>query len=376
MRLTIAKVDLWKVVVPCRPGTVNSPGIDDPLQRHDPSLPLFDRGHKWIIRLHASSGHTGLGESGRGESQASVDACKQAVLGLNLRELAWRRLPLPANESAYAFEVALLDLMGKVQEVPVHQLLGGKCRSQVAVDYWMGRCTVEDTAERARLAARQGFRGIKIKCTLTDPVVERVAAIESGLPEAGIVLDPNERFFNPAGASQIDDELAGQRNIIFESPVPQDRLDWYVLLRQKLRTPIALHLLSARPLLEAVRRDAADFYNLSIGSPSEFVWCARLCEVAGCPVWHGSRMELGILDMAHIHACAAAPGCTLPSDLIGNFFREDDLIVEPIRMRDGMALVPDAPGLGVELDLDALERYRVHTPNAVSPQQQTVMTKP
>ncbi|HUQ91600.1 MAG TPA: enolase C-terminal domain-like protein [Bryobacteraceae bacterium] len=359
MSLTITKVQFWKVVVPCRPDTVNSPGIEDSLQRHDPSLPLFDRGHKWIIRLQASSGHTGVGETGRSESQVSVEACAKAVHGLNIRDLPWQRLPLPANEAAYAFEVALLDLVGKVLEVPVHQLLGGKCRERVAIDYWMGRCTVEDTARRAANAFEQGYRGIKIKCTLTDPIAERVAAIEEHLPGGGVVLDPNERFYNPAGAMQIDNELAEHRNIIFESPVPQDRLDWYVLLRQKLRVPIALHLLTARPLLEALRRDAADFYNLSMGSPTEFVWCARLCEVAGCPVWHGSRMELGILDMAHLHACAAAPGCTLPSDLIGNRHREDDLTVEPICVEEGMAMVPNTPGLGVELDMDAVERYRV-----------------
>jgi len=78
-------------------------------------------------------------------------------------------------------------------------------------------------------------------------------------------------------------------------------------------------------------------------------------------VWHGSRVDLGILDMAHIHASAAAPACTLPSDIVGNLLREDDLIVEPIAMEDGQAIVPDRPGLGVELDLAALEKYTVDT---------------
>jgi muconate cycloisomerase len=69
-------------------------------------------------------------------------------------------------------------------------------------------------------------------------------------------------------------------------------------------------------------------------------------------------MDLGIRDMSSVHAAVAA-GCALPCDIIGNVLREDDLIVEPIRIVDGFAYPPDAPGLGVELDMAAVERYRV-----------------
>ena len=59
--------------------------------------------------------------------------------------------------------------------------------------------------------------------------------------------------------------------------------------------------------------------------------------------------------------CAAlgTHNCTLGSDIIGNFLREDDLIVDPIPFQGGHALVPDGPGLGVELDEKALERYHI-----------------
>jgi muconate cycloisomerase len=68
---------------------------------------------------------------------------------------------------------------------------------------------------------------------------------------------------------------------------------------------------------------------------------------------------LGILDMSYVHACAAAKACTMASDIIGNFLREDDLLVSPIRFVDGAAIVPQEPGLGVELDEEAVARYRV-----------------
>ena len=69
-------------------------------------------------------------------------------------------------------------------------------------------------------------------------------------------------------------------------------------------------------------------------------------------------MDLGVRDMSSVHAAAAA-GCQLPSDIIGHLLREDDLVAEPIAFAEGSLIVPDAPGLGVELDRVALERYRV-----------------
>ena len=60
-----------------------------------------------------------------------------------------------------------------------------------------------------------------------------------------------------------------------------------------------------------------------------------------------------------LHAAAAARSCALPSDLVGSWVREDDLIAHPILFEDGCATVPDEPGLGCELDLEAVERYVV-----------------
>ena len=54
-----------------------------------------------------------------------------------------------------------------------------------------------------------------------------------------------------------------------------------------------------------------------------------------------------------------APAATLPSDIVGNFVRDDDLIVDPIVIRDGCAEVPDKPGLGIELDEAAVAEYEV-----------------
>ena len=95
------------------------------------------------------------------------------------------------------------------------------------------------------------------------------------------------------------------------------------------------------------------------GGLFSFVRTASIAEAAGIPCWHGGGLELGIAGMSHVHACTAARGCILPSDLVGSFSREDDLIVTPVRFEDGCAMVPQEPGLGVEIDMGALAKYSV-----------------
>jgi L-alanine-DL-glutamate epimerase-like enolase superfamily enzyme len=197
-------------------------------------------------------------------------------------------------------------------------------------------------------------------------VAERVAAVRRAAPDFAIVLDPNERFEDPEGARRISRQLESYEGVLFESPVPQERLDWYAQLRREIPQKIALHLTSLQQLLPALRQEAADCYNL-LGPLVEFGEWARLAQAAGCPTWRGTGMDLGIRDMSSVHAAAAA-GCRLPSDIIGHLLREDDLIAEPIPFCEGALRVPDAPGLGVALDREALEKYRSAEPVVVEAQ--------
>jgi hypothetical protein len=158
------------------------------------------------------------------------------------------------------------------------------------------------------------------------------------------------RFYEPIHAIRLARQLEGYNIEVFEDPVPKGNLDWYVLLRRKMNIAVALHLGAPAQVFEAVKREAVDYLNLSPGNMAEFVRSAHIADAAGVPIWHGSGVDLGITDTSYVHACAAAPNCTLASDIVGNFLREDDLLVEPIRFEDGHALVPQKPGLGVELD--------------------------
>lgn len=364
--MKIVKVNIHKLIVPMKPGTVHSEGVEDKLCNPDPvsgrSLNFWEF-PKWIIELVADNGLVGLGEPRRGDLGVALRTQADMLIGKSMADLPLGNLPLPHGDDyeSYiiyeAFEMAWYDLLGKHLGVPVWHLLGGKRIDRVPIDYWMGRCTPEETGERAKKAKALGFHGVKMKCALGDPIAERVRAVREAAPEFSVVLDPNERFIDLDGALQVAKSLDAFDRVILESPVPQTRLDWYVALRKKIRQRVALHLDSMRQLLPAIRADAADAYNL-LGPLHEFTEWARLAQAAGCPTWRGTGMDLGVRDMSSVHAAAAA-GCQLPSDIIGHLFREDDLIVDPIAFKDGHLVVPETPGLGVELDREAVEKYRV-----------------
>jgi L-alanine-DL-glutamate epimerase-like enolase superfamily enzyme len=147
--------------------------------------------------------------------------------------------------------------------------------------------------------------------------------------------------------------------LVFEDPFPKHDLAAYRELCRQVKTRVALHLADPRAMLQAIREQACSVFNTG-GNPgmAGFVSNCYLAAAAGIPVWHGSGCDLGILDASYLHSCAAAPNCTLPSDIL-SYLREDDLIADPIDIRDSFAMVSDRPGLGVQLDDDAVRRHQV-----------------
>jgi L-alanine-DL-glutamate epimerase-like enolase superfamily enzyme len=93
------------------------------------------------------------------------------------------------------------------------------------------------------------------------------------------------------------------------------------------------------------------------GSLIAFQKTAAVARAANLRCWHGSGNDLGIIDTSYVHAVAAAPNCTMASDFVGSWTREDDLIVEPLEFVDGYVPTPMRPGLGCALDESALARY-------------------
>lgn len=364
--MKIIKVDVFEVVVPTREGAVNSPAWGPT---------VFDEAPKYLVRLTCDSGHTGMGESQRGTPREEVTSAARKLLGLNPLTINLQdvgavidNFSLGANRAVLAFDSALFDLVGRIREVPAHVLLGGAYREWVTVAYWTGRRSPEDIERIAGEAYDQGFTHFKFKLArapgqsaLNDPIVERMQAVIKAAPTMQVTIDPNEKLLNPHFARQVMARLEPfAANLqVLESPVPQHNLDWYVALRFATPLAIGLHLNSRDQVVNAIKREAADVFNLA-GTMAQFVAMSRLAGAAGVPIWHGSGVDLGLLDASYVHAAACAETCTLGSDIVGQFIRQSNLLRNPLQFKDGKVALPQEPGLGVEVDEEQLHRYTTH----------------
>jgi muconate cycloisomerase len=367
--MKIVRVETMTVVVPLHPGSWHSPEFEPEgysyggtwVRLHWPEFPIV------IIRLHTDEGLVGLGEVPKGVPASDVHTVAERFEGKDLLSFNLQDLPLEtmwfANPALYeGYEMALFDLTGKALGVPVYRLFGGKYRDRVAVSRCSGRMTPADAARTAKEVVARGYTVLKMKATADDPLVKRLGAIQDVVGDKlHVVVDPNQRFHQPYRLFEIDAALraAGICNVqCYESPFDQRNLDWYVLARQKLSVPLALHLEEPRSIVEAIKREACDWLNTG-GSLTNTYKMAGLAEAAGVPTWHGSGVGLGISEAAFTHISAACRSMTLTSDICGETLRVDDLVREPLQIEDGHVRVPEGPGLGVELDEDAVDRYRV-----------------
>jgi len=351
-RLKITRIELFRVAVPMQEDIINSPEFSpDPLTEF-PAIPKF------ILKLRTDSGIVGIGETARGLAEEGVRRNVEFLIGKNILDLNLSRLELPYPGAYSGFESALYDALGKAVGWPVWRLLGGLAQERVLVNYWCGRKNPQDMRRVAERAVAGNFRGIKIKGRPGDPVVKAVEAIAAVSPALKVTVDFNG-YHDVAEFLPIGRALDAIGNVeVIEDPITKSDLAGYAELCRRLKTPIALHLASPKAMIEAIGASACSVFNTGPAPSMEsFIANAYLAGAVGIPVWHGSGHELGILDAAMAHACAAAANCTLASDIL-SYQRVDDLVVRPIEIRDSFALVPQAPGLGVELDEDAVRRYR------------------
>lgn len=370
------KVRRWtftQVVVPARPDSVNSPEHDHPLHQlayggRPAWSTQFDAMPKTIIELETDAGVVGLGETYRGLGREAIDPIAEGLLGVDLERLALQRLPIPEGRLYDGFELAIADAVAKGRGLPLCGLLGGAVRESVRCGYWTGHRSVADAARKAREGQEAGFDCIKFKCGLEDPVVEWCAAVRDACgPGFQVILDPNRRWGTVARTVRIARQLERVGNVhCLEDPIARHDLEGFALLRRKLDLPLAVHV--SLPYLEmgqlesdalsAVRAGSCDLFNFN-GGLFGVRRMATVAEAAGLSFWHGSEVDLGILEASYVHKAAASPNCTEPSDIFGRLVREHDLLVEPLKFdARGYVALPSGPGLGVALDREAVAHYQ------------------
>jgi O-succinylbenzoate synthase len=207
----------------------------------------------------------------------------------------------------------------------------------------------------------EGYVRIKIKIKPGRDVAD-TAAVREAFGSIPLQVDANSAY--TLADADILQQLDRFELLLLEQPLQEDDLVDHATLATRLRTPVCLDesIVSLKAATDAIALRAASVINIKagrVGGYLEAVAIHDLCRNAGIPVWCGGMLETGIGRAANA-ALAALPGFTLPGDVSASSrFYARDIVTEPAEVEDGHVRVPTGPGLGVEIDLDALERFTV-----------------
>ncbi|MCA2225985.1 glucarate dehydratase family protein [Nonomuraea aurantiaca] len=379
------------------PILISDPPLLNVLGVHQPYTP------RTIVELETDTGATGVGETyGDTEYLEAARNLAKAVVGqpltsLNgLHDLAYDSAGLtpgtinefdPAglrgsrtNEKIVrsvvsAFEVASLDTLGRTLGLPVHALLGGKVRDRVDYsgylfyrwaehpvedaprDDWGAALDPEGVVRQARrFTDTYGFRSFKLKGGVFPPE-EEIAAIKAlaeAFPDHPLRLDPNGGW-SLESSVRVAEELDGLLEYLED---PTTGIDGMAQVRARTGALLATNMCVTTfgEIPEAFAKDAVQVvlsdhhYWGGLHATREL---AALCRTYGVALSMHSNTHLGISLAAMTHVASVIPDLEYACDS-HRPWQTEDVITEPHRFVGGALEVSDAPGLGVELDRDAL----------------------
>jgi D-galactarolactone cycloisomerase len=292
-----------------------------------------------------------------------ADPCEVEALWDKMYALTrWYGRKGAAISALGALDIAFWDLRGKSLGKPVYVLLGGQRNTVPA--YASGLFWQDDVRDLEREASRHRNRGfLRVKTRLGNSWNYDMAALEwirRGVGSDGDILVDGSHRFSLAAAEAMGKVLADCRAFWFEEPFAPEEIDSYVALRPNISVPLAagendFGVQGFREMLRAGALSIAQPDCCRAGGITECVRIARMAAVCNVGVATHTWSDAVAL-MANAHFVAATPnGITVEVDQTGNPFI-DDLLRQPIEIRDGLLRLPDAPGLGVELNHKALDR--------------------
>jgi muconate cycloisomerase len=355
-------------------------------------------GHHAVIRLDTDEGVCGWGEApaiatwggagGRyyGETPETVrhlvrDYLLPAVLGLDPSEIAvvHARMDKVVKGSPYAkaaIDIACHDLAGKAQGVSVATLLGGRLRDGIELAHSLGIMDIDRCVAEAEQAVAEGTLTIKCKTGL-DPGrdVELVRRLRESLgDDVRIRVDGNEGYRTVAEA--IETTRRQEEYGIFLCEQPVAGAEGLARVAGRINVPVMADesAWTALDILELHELQAAECFSCYVTKPGGLYRARQQAELAAAlGVYHdiGGSIEMGIGNAANLHLGAAMPAAILPSvcpvtkpsgaagpEIAGVYYL-DDIVTEPFRFENGKVMVPDGPGLGVEVDVEKLVQYAV-----------------
>ena len=282
-----------------------------------------------------------------------------------------------ARSMRSAVDMAIYDLVGKARGLPVHALLGGAYRSELTMLTNLYHKTPEAMAEGCRDYVARGFKGLKIKVgdevlakgwtrdTMLAELAKLDAALEATPRDVYIDADANQGWESAAWTVTCLRRYAAFDNLSIEQPLPYADLEGHAHVRRAAGVPVILDesIWSAKQMLQVARLQACDRIVLKLnrlGGFHESMKAVAICDSANIGVSVDTNPYTMIGDTACCHI-ASAIRTHYPVDCEGHVSFLDwgphKFVTGGIRIEGGIARLPDAPGLGVDVDWAALERH-------------------
>jgi glucarate dehydratase len=275
-----------------------------------------------------------------------------------------------------AFEVAALDIQGKLLQRPVADLLGGSVRTSVPFSAYLfykwashpgeepdrfgAALDPASIVEQAQwMLTTYGFRAIKLKGGVLAPEeeIETIIALRDAFPKVPLRLDPNTAW-SVATSIKVGRELDGVLEYL-EDPTPG--IDGMSDVAREVSMPLATNMcvVGFEDIAPAVAKKAVGVIlsdHHYWGGLQKVQGLAAICDTFDLGLSMHSNSHLGISLAAMTHVASAVPNLTYALDTHWPWKDEDVIVEGALSFNDGALNVPSAPGLGVELDRDQLAR--------------------
>lgn len=343
-RLQIVRIDRTTVKVPFR---------KIPARNMARELPHWE--YSEIVEVHLQSGHIGFGETLLYYTWGvTSDWDVKRAQGKNAAELMWD------DSLGAGLQMALFDAVGRARGVPIHQLLGEKVHNRTPLSWWNIETSPEDMAAECREAYRLGYMAYKTKGRPWFDVWKQVEVAARGVPDAfKIDLDFNDTLLDAERGIPILKDLEKFPNVdIYETPIPQDDIAGNQAIRKATDVSIAMHYGNPDPKI-AIKEEICDGFIIG-GGASKILDRGAVCAGANKPFWL-QLVGTGITAAYSLHFGGVLSHARWPAVNCHQLYRHP-MLTRPIRVKGGFAQVPDKPGLGYDLDRDAVKRYRVIKP--------------
>lgn len=305
-----------------------------------------------LCKVTTDTGHVGWGETVIHYTYSRVsDASVERVIGQSPAEL------MNDDSLGAGLQMALFDVVGKILEVPVYRLLGNQCRDAVPISWWSIDSSPENWAAEAADAVENGYTSFKNKPRPWWDIVAQVETVAKVVPaDFKLDLDPNGSWRDAETAIPVLQKLATHPNVaMFETPIPQSDVEGNKQIRETVGCQIAMHF-GSPPYTTCVCEDVCTGFVIG-GGKSQVMREGQLSAAADMPFWL-QIVGNGLTTTWAGHLGSVLTHATWPAITCINLYSEH-LLTQPVQVADGCHKISDAPGLGVEVDEDAIERCRV-----------------